>query len=49
MMVPNILSEEEVAEYKEDFYQLLAKNQHMSELHPRTGVEFLNMVRLHNR
>jgi len=38
VLVPNILNEKEVSEYKEDFYNLLKKNEQISEMHPRTGV-----------
>jgi len=38
VLVPNVLSKEEVAEYKGDFHNLLAKNEQISELHPKTGV-----------
>jgi hypothetical protein len=38
VLVPNILTKEEITECKEDFFNLLAKNQHISELHPRIGV-----------
>ena len=38
VVVPNVLTTKEVAEYREDFFQLMAKNQHIFELHPRIGV-----------
>jgi len=38
VVVPNILSKEEVSEYKGDFHKLMEKNEHIAELHARTGV-----------
>jgi ectoine hydroxylase-related dioxygenase (phytanoyl-CoA dioxygenase family) len=38
VLIPDVLTKEEVAEYKMDFYQLMEKNRHICELHPRIGV-----------
>lgn len=38
VLVPDILRKEEVDEYREDFFNLLVKNQQIKEMHPRTGV-----------
>jgi ectoine hydroxylase-related dioxygenase (phytanoyl-CoA dioxygenase family) len=38
VLVPNVLTQQEVTEYKADFHHLMEKNQHMCELHPRIGV-----------
>lgn len=38
VLIPDVLSKGEVTEYKADFHNLMEKNAHIAELHPRTGV-----------
>jgi ectoine hydroxylase-related dioxygenase (phytanoyl-CoA dioxygenase family) len=38
VLIPDVLTKEEVAEYRGDFFNLLAKNQQISELHSQIGV-----------